>query len=411
MKKVFLSIFIILAGLCLTSCKERYVASVTELQLANISPSSGYSGGIVTVYGRNFSNNFGENKVFVGEHEAKVLEYSAWDLTIVLPELELGSYPVKVVTPEGEVSGLSFTYIERPEHEYIVSTIAGSGKAVTADGKGMEASFQSPEGVVMDAYGNLWVSQRGGSSWSIRKIDRSFNVTTIAKTELPWHGSFAPDGKYWFAAKAVNKIFNMTTEGAVTEVPLSGCTINNPMDVRFDKEGNMWICSRNPVSQVIKVVNGTVAKTYDQIPWPSCITFDEQGRAIVGTEVNTSSAEGAKNGLYMIDGDEVTMIAGVGVLSTADNSINDGEKGDPLSAVVGHVGGVFAAKDGSVYFGDKTNKAVRKITPDAEGDYTKGTIKTLVTGHYPSDLWVTDDCMRIYLTCATAHQVRLIEVL
>ena len=93
------------------SCKDKYVASVTELQLASVSPGSGYSGGIVTIYGRNFSNEFGENRVFVGELEARVLEYDSWELTIVLPEQEIGTYPIKVVTPKGEITGLSFDYI------------------------------------------------------------------------------------------------------------------------------------------------------------------------------------------------------------------------------------------------------------------------------------------------------------
>ena len=70
------------------SCKEKYVASVTELQLASVSPATGYPGAIITVYGRNFSNEFGENKVFIGEKEAKVLEYNSWDLTVVVPEQE-----------------------------------------------------------------------------------------------------------------------------------------------------------------------------------------------------------------------------------------------------------------------------------------------------------------------------------
>ena len=126
--KRFLSIFVILAGIMTVSCKDKHVASVTELQLASVYPGSGYSGAIVTIYGRNFSTEFGENKVFFGELEANVLEYNAWDLTVVLPEQEIGTYPIKVVTPKGEVTGLSFDYVERPEHDYIVSTIAGNGK-------------------------------------------------------------------------------------------------------------------------------------------------------------------------------------------------------------------------------------------------------------------------------------------
>ena len=398
--KRLLSIFFILAGVLVTSCKDKYVASVTELQLASVSPGSGYSGGIVTINGRNFSKEFGENKVFVGELEAKVLEYSAWDLTIVLPEQEIGTYAIKVVTPKGEVTGLSFDYIEKPEHEYIVSTIAGNGKNAHADGNGTAAQMASPEGCVLDKDGNLWVSDRG-SVCAIRKIDPNFNVTTVVSltsAQLPWHGDFAPDGTYWFAGKPAAKIFKIGTDNALSEVALTGATLNNPMDVRFDKDGNAWICNRG-TNEVLKLAGTTVAKKYE-VPVNACITFDAKGRAIVGSETSGY--------LYMIEGDNVTHIAGKGALSSTGSI--DGAKGDPSTATIGCTCGVFAAKDGSVYFCDRTNLAVRKITPDADGDYTKGTVKTLVTGHYPSDLYVTDDCTRIYLTCATAHVVKLIEI-
>lgn len=395
--KRFLSVFIILAGLISVSCKEKYVASVTELQLASVSPSTGYPGGIITVYGRNFSNEFGENKVYIGDKEARVLEYNAWDLTVVLPEQEIGTYTITVETPKGTITGLSFDYVEKPEHEYIVSTIAGSGKNAHADGAGTAAQFAFPEGITMDKDGNLWVTQRG-STRAVRKIDANFNVTTVATTELPWHGGFAKDGSFWFAGKDKAKVFKIGTDNSVSEVSLTGATLNNPMDVRFDKDGNAWICNRGG-NEVCKVAGTTVVKTYE-VPVNACITFDAKGRALVGSETSGY--------LYMIDGDNVVQIAGTGAMSTSGNL--DGAKGDPSTATIGCTCGIFAAKDGSVYFCDRTNLAVRKITPDENGDYTKGTVKTLVTGSYPSDLYVSDDCTRIYLTCATAHVVKLIEI-
>jgi streptogramin lyase len=379
------------------SCKEKYVASVTELQLASVSPSTGYPGGIITVYGRNFSNEFGENKVYIGDKEARVLEYNAWDLTVVLPEQEIGTYTITVETPKGTITGLSFDYVEKPEHEYIVSTIAGSGKNAHADGAGTAAQFAFPEGITMDKDGNLWVTQRG-STRAVRKIDANFNVTTVATTELPWHGGFAKDGSFWFAGKDKAKVFKIGTDNSVSEVSLTGATLNNPMDVKFDKDGNAWVCSRG-ANEVLKLAGTTVAKKYE-VPVNASITFDANGRVIVGSETSGY--------LYMIEGDTVKQIAGTGAMSSSGNI--DGTKGDPSTATIGCTCGLFAAKDGSVYFCDRTNLAVRKITPDENGDYTKGTVKTLVTGHYPSDIYVSDDCSRIYLTCATAHVVKLIEI-
>ena len=77
---------------------------------------------------------------------------------------------------------------------------------------------------------------------------------------------------------------------------------------------------------------------------------------------------------------------------------------------MGEISGVFAAKDGSIWFCDVKNNMVRKLTPDASGDYTKGRIETIASGFYPSDVYVTDDCTRIYVSSATSHTIRLIEV-
>jgi len=57
-----------------------------------------------------------------------------------------------------------------------VTTFAGSGANISTDGTGTAASFVSPRGVAMDSSGNLYVSEAA----NIRKITSSGVVTTIA---------------------------------------------------------------------------------------------------------------------------------------------------------------------------------------------------------------------------------------
>lgn len=391
-------IAVILAGTVLSSCRnDRYVASVTELQLARVSPSFGYSGGIVKILGRNFSEVFGENKVFVGELEAQVLEYNAWDITIVLPEQKPGIYEITVQTPKGTVSGLQFEYREKPEHEYVLSTIAG-GTAGFADGNGAEAQIHQPEGLAMDSDGNLWITQRGTSGYAIRKMDPNYNVTTVVKTELPWHCAFNDAGDFYFAAKDKASLFKVTPEGVLSAVQFTGGTLDNPMDVEFDNEGAMWIASRN--NDKVYVVEGTdVVKTYD-VKYPTCLDVDINGKMIIG-----STTAGY---MYMVDDGELVPIAGNGEYAKSDNP--DGVAGDTSTASVGQTNGMFAAKDGSIWFCDVSNQLVRKLTPDASGDYKKGKIETIASGFYPSDVYVTDNCAKIYVSSATSHTIRLIEV-
>lgn len=399
MKKL-ISIIIMTAAVAAAavSCNsDKYVASVTELQLASISPGMSYSGQIVKVLGRNFSEEFGENTVTVGGKDAKVLEYSAWDLVIVLPDHEPGKYEVVVTTPRGTVGGIYIDYIEKPEHLYIVSTYAGSTRG-TEDGAGTSAKFDVPEGLVPGPDGNLYVLQRG-NTFAVRKIDKYRNVTTFATSSLlshPWQGAFGPDGNLYFANKSNSKLLKADAGGVITEVSVSGAELNNPMGCKFDKDGNMYLANRN-AAQVLKIKDGVVVATYNDLKMASCVAIDKDSRVLVGSE--------SEGHIFMIGKDgEVSAVAGCGKLSTSGNP-----DGPASEAVIGIVAGIWAASDGSIYFTDRTAQSVRKLTPDDSGDYSKGKVVTLVDGFYPSDIVVSEDCSKIYVSSATGHQIKLIE--
>ena len=60
----------------------------------------------------------------------------------------------------------------------VVSTFAGSGSSGSADGTGSAAVFNSPEGLALDANGNLYVADSGNAT--IRRISPAGVVTTFA---------------------------------------------------------------------------------------------------------------------------------------------------------------------------------------------------------------------------------------
>jgi len=62
----------------------------------------------------------------------------------------------------------------------VVTTLAGSGTAGTTNGTGVAASFNEPHGVTVDASGNVYVSDNAGRK--IRKITSAGEVTTLAGT-------------------------------------------------------------------------------------------------------------------------------------------------------------------------------------------------------------------------------------
>ncbi|MEP7339810.1 MAG: IPT/TIG domain-containing protein, partial [Acidobacteriota bacterium] len=68
--------------------------------------------------------------------------------------------------------------IRKVEANGAVTTIAGSGSPGFSDGQGTFGTFNNPQGVAVDSLGNVYVADTGNHS--IRKVDASGNVTTIA---------------------------------------------------------------------------------------------------------------------------------------------------------------------------------------------------------------------------------------
>jgi hypothetical protein len=399
---------IILAAMALvtlaSACQDdKYVANVTELSLVRMDPESGYSGAIVKVLGRNFSEKAKDNVVLIGGKEAKVLDANKWDLTIVVPENDPAEYEVQVTTPKGTAGGIKFLYKEKPEHVYLASIYAGKvGTNASEDGVATSATFSSPEGIIPAGDGSYYILQRG--SFAIRKMDSFGRVTTVktsgAELHHPWQGAVAPSGELYFCNKSSNQLMKMDAAGVVKAV--SGFTLQNPMGVKFDADGFGYLSNRNTDGgQVIKFKDDAVVKIYS-IPMPTCSAVDAAGRVIVGTEDSGY--------LYMIDKDgEIKQIAGEG---NAKGSKGDGVPGDLLGkSTIGKVNGIWCAKDGALYFCDVTAQAVRKLTPGAGGDYSKGKLETIASGFWPSDVVVSEDCAKIFVTSATTNTIRLIEII
>lgn len=82
-----------------------------------------------------------------------------------------------------------------------VSTFAGSTASGSADGTGSAASFNGPDGVAVDAAGNVYVAD----AWNhaIRKITPAGVVTTWAGSTAPGHADGTGSAASFFSPRGV----------------------------------------------------------------------------------------------------------------------------------------------------------------------------------------------------------------
>ncbi len=97
-----------------------------------------------------------------------------------------------------------------------VTTIAGNGTAGYVDGPAAQAEFYAPQGLAIDAQGDVFVADYGNNV--IRKISAAGTVST-----------YAGNGIAAFVDGNANKV----------------AAFNGPAGIAFDKKGNLFVADRN----------------------------------------------------------------------------------------------------------------------------------------------------------------------
>jgi sugar lactone lactonase YvrE len=145
-----------------------------------------------------------------------------------------------------------------------VSTLAGSCASGNANGTGSAASFVSPEGLTLDAAGNVYVTDV--SSNNIRKITPAGVVTTVAGSGAqgyangpaasamfhnPWGIGVDSKGNVYVADRLNNVIRKITPEGVSTFAGSgvagaadgvgANATFNTPYGLAIDAADNLYV--------------------------------------------------------------------------------------------------------------------------------------------------------------------------
>jgi gliding motility-associated-like protein len=264
----------------------------------------------------------------------------------------------------------------------VVTTFAGSGTAGSTNGTGTAASFNKPAGVVVDAAGNVYISDSGNNL--IRMITPAGVVTTFAGSGVAGisngtgtaarfnnpHGlTIDGDGNIYVADFAGNDIRKISPATVVTTLAGSGtagnangtgaaATFNGPSGLAADPSGNIYVAdySNNLIRKITPAGvtttfagSGTAGSTNGtgtgaSFKSPYSITSDWQGNVYV--------AEASNKIRIVSPAGTVTTLAGSGTAGSTNGIGTAATFNDPRGV---------ATSNGNLYVADYAGHQVRKV--------------------------------------------------
>jgi serine/threonine-protein kinase len=249
-------------GMTMDAAGNLYIASVGNNSISVISPS-----GVVTAIA-------GSGKVGSADGTGTAASFNlpsalALDAANNIYVADAANNLIRKITPAG-----------------VVTTIAGNGAIGSADGKGPAASFNFPQGIAVDASGIIYVSDTGNDL--IRKITPDGTVTTFAGKiaagninaigaaatfNIPQGLAIDAVGNLYVADAGNNLIREITPGGVVTTFAGSGQAISYdgtgtgasfdfPNSLAISASGNLYV-TESYSNNVSKITPGGKVNSID----------------------------------------------------------------------------------------------------------------------------------------------------
>jgi len=242
-----------------------------------------------------------------------------------------------------------------------ITTVAGTGVAGFSGDGGAATSAQlnSPQGVALDASGNLYIAD--SSNYRVRKVATSGAIATVAG-----------NGSFGFAGDG----------GAATSAEM-----RNPTGLAVDVSGNLYIADSSNYRVRMVAANGKITT----VAGTGVAGFSGDGGAATSAwlEYPTGVAVIAAGDLYIADhyNNRIRKVAATGIITTVAGSGTYGYSGDggpATGATFAYPYGVSVDAAGNVAVTDQSNNAVRLLTP--AGTQPVLTIQSAHAGNFMAGL-------------------------
>jgi sugar lactone lactonase YvrE len=275
-----------------------------------------------------------------------------------------------------------------------VTTFAGDGTGGYLDGNGTGAEFSNPQGLAMDAAGNIYVSDSFNNR--IRKIATDGTVTTIAGNGTAGYVDsadgasaefYAPagltvdgQGNIYVADYGNNVIRKITTAGAVSTYAgngvaayVDGAAVNvaafsGPSGVALDAQGNLYVADRNN-NMIRKITAAGVVSRIAGITTAGYVntTVDVSNSVYGAFKKPVGVVVDAQGNIYVADGGNsaIRQITPAGVITTIAG-------GPGQSALIGDAAALCIDGSGNLFISDAAGRII-ELTSTRTLYYLAGT--------------------------------------
>jgi uncharacterized protein (TIGR03437 family) len=304
------------------------------------------------------------------------------------------------------VADLDTNVVRKISPDGKITTYAGDGEAgFSGDGgPATAAQLNTPDGLVLDSAGNLYIADRNNNC--IRVVSPDGNIHTaigngspgfsgdggaaaIAELDSPEGIALDASGNLYIADTQNDRIRMVASDGTITTVagigngnvlgdggPALAAGLILPTGVAVDRAGNLYIADlgNSRIREVSAGKIATVAGSSDGAPLagnenavsvllngPTGVAVDASGN-IYFTEGSIGSGSGLAEGDYRVwkvsPASVLTVLAGNGMDSYS------GDGGSAVSAQLLGPTGLATDSAGNLYIADTGNHRVRRITAD-----------------------------------------------